>query len=46
MNSGNARPASRLRERARAFIESALFEKSITALIVVNAITLAIETSP
>ena len=46
MNSGNARPASRLRERARAFIESALFEKSITALIVVNAITLGIETSP
>lgn len=35
-----------LRERIRAFIESARFERSITALIGANAITLGIETSP
>ncbi len=35
-----------LRERIRVFIESARFERSITALIAVNAITLGIETSP
>ncbi len=35
-----------LREKARSFIEGARFEKSITALIVVNAITLGFETSP
>ena len=35
-----------LRERVRGFIESARFEKSITALIVVNAVTLGFETAP
>jgi len=34
------------RERVRCFIESGVFEKSITALIIANAITLGIETSP
>ena len=46
MNPGNAPVVSGLRERARSFIESARFERSITALIVANAITLGIETSP
>ena len=46
MNTSNTEPASSLRERVRGFIESARFEKSITALIVANAITLGIETSP
>lgn len=35
-----------LRERVRGFIESPRFDRSITALIVANAITLGIETSP
>jgi len=35
-----------LRERTRAFIESARFERFITILILVNAIALGIETSP
>jgi voltage-gated sodium channel len=35
-----------LRERARRFIESARFERAITVLIVANAITLGIDTSP
>ena len=35
-----------LRERVRGFIEGARFEKSITALIVVNAVTLGFETAP
>lgn len=34
------------RERVRGFIESATFEKFITTLIVANAVTLGIETSP
>ncbi len=33
------------RERVRAFVESVRFERAITALIVVNAVTLGIETS-
>ena len=46
MTTSNSEPASGLRERVRGFIESARFEKSITALIVANAVTLGIETSP
>jgi voltage-gated sodium channel len=42
----NTELTSSLRERVRAFIESARFERSITALIVANAVTLGIETSP
>jgi voltage-gated sodium channel len=41
-----AGPATSPRERVRAFIESARFERSITALILANAITLGVETSP
>ncbi len=36
----------RPRERVRAFIESRRFERAITTLIVANAITLGVETSP
>lgn len=46
MNTDSATHASRLRERVCRFIESARFERSITALIVANAITLGVETSP
>ena len=46
MNTSNTERAPSLRERVRGFIESARFERSITALIVANAITLGIETSP
>lgn len=46
MNTSNTDRAASLRERVRGFIESARFERSITALIVTNAITLGIETSP
>ena len=46
MTTSDTEPASGLRERVRGVIESARFEKSITALIVANAITLGIETSP
>ncbi|HSW30366.1 MAG TPA: ion transporter [Longimicrobiales bacterium] len=46
MNTSNTGPALSPRERVRGFIESAWFEKSIIALIVANAITLGIETSP
>lgn len=46
VNTDNATFASRLRGRVRGFIESARFEKSITGLIVANAITLGVETSP
>ena len=38
--------APRLRERVRVCIESGRFERAITTLIVVNAITLGLETSP
>lgn len=40
------RPAPSLRERVRRLIENARFERSITALILANAITLGIETAP
>lgn len=46
VNTSNTTRASRPRERVRSFIESARFEKFITALIVANAITLGMETSP
>jgi len=39
-------PAPSLRERVRILIESTRFERSITALIIANAVTLGIETSP
>ncbi len=46
MNTDQSNPAPALRERARVLIESARFERSITALILLNAVTLGIETSP
>ena len=46
MNASNTGRAASLRERVSGFIESARFERCITALIVTNAITLGIETSP
>ena len=46
MNSSHTELTSSLRERIRGFIESGRFERSITALIVANAVTLGIETSP
>ena len=46
VNTSNTDLASSLRERVRLFIESVRFEKAITTLIVMNAITLGIETSP
>lgn len=39
-------PRATLRERTRSFIESARFERAVTALIAANALTLGIETSP
>lgn len=39
-------PAPTLRDRALALLACAWFERSITALILVNAVTLGIETSP
>lgn len=46
MTTGDTDSASGLRERVGRFIESARFERSVTALIVVNAITLGFETAP
>ncbi len=46
MSSSNNDSAVGWRERIRGFIESATFERSITALIIANAVTLGIETSP
>jgi voltage-gated sodium channel len=46
VNTDNTDPAPGLRERVRILIESARFERSITALIIANAVTLGIETSP
>lgn len=46
MKTNPPEPTPSLRERVRRLIESGTFEKSVTALIVVNAITLGIETSP
>ena len=45
MKATQAGPVSSLRERVRGFIESARFERAITALIVANAIALGSETS-
>lgn len=46
MNVRNTEPVASLRDRVRDLIESAPFERSITALIIANAITLGLETSP
>jgi voltage-gated sodium channel len=46
VNTSNADLAPSLRERVRGFIESVRFERAITTLIVANAITLGLETSP
>jgi len=45
MKTGNSGPTPDLRGRVRAWVESAGFEQTITALIVANAVTLGIETS-
>lgn len=46
MNTSNPERPSSLRERVRVVIESVRFEQAITTLIVANAITLGVETSP
>lgn len=46
MNTTPAGPPLGVRERVRVVIENRLFERAITALIVINAITLGLETSP
>ncbi len=46
MNTSTTTPASSLRTRVQGLIESPPFERAITALIVVNAVTLGIESSP
>lgn len=46
MTTSKTEPDSKPRERVRAFIASARFERAITALILANAITLGIEASP
>ncbi|MDZ4186327.1 MAG: ion transporter [Desulfuromonadales bacterium] len=46
MKSNVVKPPPGLQERARAFIEQPRFDQAIIALIVVNAITLGLETSP
>lgn len=46
VNTNTTTLASPLLERVRSFLESTRFERSITAPIVANAITLGIETSP
>jgi voltage-gated sodium channel len=46
VNSSHTDLAPSLRERVRVFIESGRFERGITTLIVANAITLGLETSP
>jgi voltage-gated sodium channel len=46
VNTSNPERAASLRDRVRGFIEGTRFERFITALIVANAITLGIETSP
>jgi voltage-gated sodium channel len=46
VNTSHTEVAGSLRERVREIIESGPFERSITALIVANAITLGIETAP
>ena len=46
MNTTVSTPAPSLRESVRFFIENPRFDKAIIGLIVVNAITLGLETSP
>ena len=46
MNTTVSTPAPSLRESIRVFIENPRFDKAIIGLIVVNAITLGLETSP
>ena len=46
MNTGTTELTPSLRERVRLFIESLRFERAIATLIIANAITLGIETSP
>ena len=46
MNRTVSEPAPGLRERARAFIEHPRFDQAIIALIILNAITLGLETVP
>ena len=46
MNTTASEPAPGLRARARALIEHPRFDQAIIALIVANAITLGLETSP
>lgn len=46
MNTDHSNPAPAFRERVSVLLESARFERSITALILLNALTLGIETSP
>jgi voltage-gated sodium channel len=46
VNSSHTDLAPSLRERLRVFIESMRFERAMTTLIVANAITLGLETSP
>lgn len=46
MSTSNTERTSSVRERVRVVIESVRFEQAITTLIVANAITLGIETSP
>ena len=46
MKTSHAAPASNLSERVGVFIGRARFEKFITALILANAVTLGLETSP
>jgi voltage-gated sodium channel len=46
MNTNIADAAPGLRERLRALTDSARFDRAITALIIVNAVTLGLETSP
>ena len=46
MKTGSADVATSLRETVRMFVESVRFERAITTLIIGNAITLGLETSP
>jgi voltage-gated sodium channel len=46
VNTSHTVPPPSLRERVRAIVENGRFERAITALIVANAVTLGIETSP
>jgi voltage-gated sodium channel len=46
VNASKTEPVPSPRERVRRFIESARFERTITALIIANAVTLGVETAP